>query len=101
MVERASLSVVSRGRERHPFEGIEHLGFTMTLQRDEEVYQTGDAADRCWRVVSGCVRKVEVLDDGRRHVSAFLLPGDIFGFDEPDTYALNAEAVTTTTLRCY
>ena len=53
------------------------FGLTAIVERDEVVYLKDDAADWCWRVVSGCVRTVELLDDGRRCVSDFLLPGDL------------------------
>jgi CRP/FNR family nitrogen fixation transcriptional regulator len=101
LIERASLRVLPGKQVDQGLEGLEPFGSTVTIQREEELYQPGDAADCCWRIITGCVRKVELLDDGRRHVSAFLLPGDFFGFDDPDTRAFSAEAVTTTTLRCY
>jgi CRP/FNR family nitrogen fixation transcriptional regulator len=82
-------------------EALEQFGSSVTVLRDEELCAPGDAADSCWRVVSGCVRRFEVLDDGRRHVNAFLLPGDFFGFDDPEKQVFGAEAVITTTLRRY
>ena len=101
MIEHGSLGAVPNEQGHCGRDELEELGSSVTIQRGEALYGAGDAADRCWRVVAGCVRKVELLDDGRRHVSAFLLPGDFFGFDDPDISSLGAEAVTTTTLRCY
>ena len=80
---------------------LEQFGLTAIVERDEVVYLKDDAADWCWRVVSGCVRTVELLDDGRRCVSDFLLPGDLFGLDDKETRQFAAEAVTRTTLRRY
>ena len=78
---------------------LEPCGSTLTIERDAELCQPGAVADSCWRVVSGCLRRFELLDDGRRHVNAFLLPGDFFGFDDPEKRLFGVEAVTTTTLR--
>jgi CRP/FNR family nitrogen fixation transcriptional regulator len=40
------------------------------------------------------VRTHKLLNDGRRQISAFLLPGDFFGLDCDDEYRFTAEAVT-------
>jgi len=35
-----------------------------------------------------------VLNDGRRQVGAFILPGDMFGLEAGETHAVSAEAIT-------
>jgi CRP/FNR family nitrogen fixation transcriptional regulator len=47
-------------------------------------------------VVSGAVRTYKVLENGRRQICAFYLPGDIFGFEAGDTHMASAEAVGET-----
>jgi CRP/FNR family nitrogen fixation transcriptional regulator len=47
-------------------------------------------------VVSGAVRTYKLLNDGRRQIGAFHLPGDLFGFQSSTTHKLTAEAVTDT-----
>ncbi|MBN8910112.1 MAG: helix-turn-helix domain-containing protein [Rhodospirillales bacterium] len=73
----------------------------MRFGRDHEIHAEGDAAEFCYRVVSGCVRTVRLLEDGRRQVGEFLLAGEVFGLDELDTHSFAAETVTETVLRRY
>jgi CRP/FNR family transcriptional regulator, nitrogen fixation regulation protein len=80
---------------------LEQFGSTVRLQREQEVHAEGDAADYCYRVITGCVRTVRLMEDGRRQVGEFLLAGDTFGFDVIDTHDFAAEAVTDTVLRRY
>jgi CRP-like cAMP-binding protein len=64
---------------------LEQFGTTMRLSREQDVHGQGDAAEYCYRVISGCVRTVRLVEDGRRQVGEFLLPGDMFGLDVLDT----------------
>ena len=41
------------------------------------------------------------MEDGRRQVCAFLMPGDLFGFDDLVTHDFAAEAVSDVVLRRY
>jgi CRP/FNR family nitrogen fixation transcriptional regulator len=79
---------------------LEQFGSSVAVAGDKEVYRKDDASDCCWRVTTGCVRRVEYLEDGRRHVNAFLLPGELFGLVDAGR-RFTAEAVSRTTLRCY
>ena len=80
---------------------LEEFGTTITVQRDHEIYAQGDNAAYCWKVLSGCVRTVKLMEDGRRQVGDFLLAGEHFGFDDLDTCEFAAEAVSDVTLRRY
>lgn len=79
---------------------------TVRFDRDEEVcFQGGHAVD-CFEVVTGCLRTVRLLEDGRRYIGEFLFPGDVLGCDAlgyemAGQYEFGAEAVTPTTLRRY
>jgi CRP/FNR family nitrogen fixation transcriptional regulator len=68
-------------------------GSTISFERDAEIYGEGEAAEYLYKVVSGAVRVYRVLNDGRRQVSAFYLPGDVFGLDLGSEHAGSAEAV--------
>jgi CRP/FNR family nitrogen fixation transcriptional regulator len=74
---------------------------TLRLARDKEIYLEGANAEHCYRIVSGCVRTVILMEDGRRQIGEFLLPGDLFGVDELDTHAFAAEAVSDVVLHRY
>ena len=74
---------------------------TIEAGRDEEIVAQGETAGHCYLVVSGCVRTVQLLEDGRRQIGEFLLPGDLFGWDTVGEHDFAAEAVTPVTLRRY
>ena len=80
---------------------LEQFGSTMSVQREQEIHGQGDAAEYCWRILSGCVRTVKLLEDGRRQVAEFLFAGDLLGLDDVGTHDFAAEAVTEVTLRRY
>lgn len=80
---------------------LEQFGTTVSVQRDREIHGQGDQANCCYRIVSGCVRLVKLMEDGRRQIGEFLMAGDLVGFDDLGTYDFAAEAVSDTVLRRY
>jgi len=82
-------------------EPLAAVGVTVRAERDEEIVAQGEPAGYCYLVVSGCVRTVRLMEDGRRHVGEFLFPGDLFGWDVLDEHDFGAEAVTPATVRRY
>jgi len=75
----------------HP---IEMMGAPMSFARNAEIYGEGEPAEYLYKIVSGSVRTYKVLNDGRRQVGAFYLPGDIFGLEIGDEHSFSAEAIT-------
>jgi len=73
-------------------------GMRRTFAADEEVFAEGDRATSFYKVVSGMVRTYKLLSDGRRQISAFHLPGDIFGLEPGEDHRFGAEAVSETRL---
>ena len=71
-------------------------GVRETVARDAALLWEGDRAEFCYKIVSGAVRICRLLADGRRQVIDFLLPGDLVGFDNGETYAFSAEAIVDT-----
>ena len=84
-----------------PLDLLEQFGTTLAVQREHEIYAQGDEAEYCWRVISGCVRTVRLMEDGRRAVGEFRLAGEYFGFDDIGTHEYAAEAVNDVVLRRY
>jgi CRP/FNR family nitrogen fixation transcriptional regulator len=82
-------------------EALEPRATTIQAERDEEIVAQEDSATYCYLVVSGCVRTVRLMEDGRRQVGEFLFAGDLFGCEALDTHDFGAEAVTPVTLRRY
>jgi len=75
---------------------IEMMGAQMPYARNAEIYGENEPADYLYKVVSGAVRTYKVLNDGRRQIGSFYLPGDIFGLEVDDEHTFSAEAVADT-----
>lgn len=68
-------------------------GTPFAYLREEEVHGEGEAAEFVYRVLDGGVRTHRVLSDGRRQITGFHLPGDLFGFEQGRTHRHTAEAL--------
>jgi CRP/FNR family transcriptional regulator, nitrogen fixation regulation protein len=77
---------------------VARLGAPIPFARDSEIYGEGEEAEYIYQVVSGAVRTYKILNDGRRQIGAFYLPGDIFGLEIGETHDLSAEAVCDCTV---
>lgn len=75
------------------FDNVQVGGAAMTFERNAEIYGEGESADYVYKVVTGSVRTYKVLNDGRRQVTAFYLPGDVFGIESDEEHASSAEAI--------
>jgi CRP/FNR family nitrogen fixation transcriptional regulator len=76
------------------FDRVELTGVVMPFDRNVEVYGEAEPADYLYKVISGTVRTYKVLNDGRRQIGAFYLPGDIFGLETGLVHAFSAEAIS-------
>jgi len=72
---------------------IEMMGAAMPFGRNAEIYGENERADYLYKVISGSVRTYKVLNDGRRQIGAFYLPGDVFGLEVGDEHTFSAEAI--------
>ena len=77
---------------------VAQMGAPMPFTRDTEIYGEGEPAEYIYRVVSGSVRTYKILNDGRRQIGAFYLPGDVFGLEIGEEHELSAEAVCDCTV---
>ncbi|HZS64451.1 MAG TPA: helix-turn-helix domain-containing protein [Xanthobacteraceae bacterium] len=75
------------------FNSVELTGASVPYARGEEIYGEGEAAEYIYKVISGSVRSYKVLNDGRRQICAFHLPGDVFGLEAGEQHAFSAEAI--------
>lgn len=69
-------------------------GFVMAFDRNEEIFGEEESADFVYKVISGMVRVLRFTGDGRRQISAFVPPGEIFGLEHGPSHKSSAEAVT-------
>jgi CRP/FNR family nitrogen fixation transcriptional regulator len=65
----------------------------------EEIYGESEPAEYVYQVVRGAVRSYKLLNDGRRQIGAFHLPGDVFGLESGAERRLTAEAIIETAVR--
>jgi CRP/FNR family nitrogen fixation transcriptional regulator len=72
---------------------IELMGAPMPFGRNAEIYGENEPAEYLYKVISGTVRTYKVLNDGRRQIGAFYLPGDVFGLEIGDAHTFSAEAI--------
>lgn len=79
------------GRKARESESLS--GMPISFPRNGEIFAEDEPAGYVYKVVSGVVRVSKLLPDGRRQISAFHLPGDMFGFEIDDVHRDSAEAV--------
>ena len=80
------------------FESIELQGASMPFDRNAEIFGEGEPADYVYKVLTGAVRTYRILSDGRRQISAFHFPGDVFGLELDAEHSASAEAIATSTV---
>ncbi len=95
----ASRSVARNAGDAHTVAGVMGMmGARMSYARNVEIFGEGEPAEYIYEVVSGAVRSCRVMDDGRRQVTAFHLPGEVFGLDIGQEHRFSAEAITDTVI---
>jgi CRP/FNR family transcriptional regulator, nitrogen fixation regulation protein len=88
---------LSGSMEADSFENhMQLMGAVMPYPRNAEIFGETDPAEYIYKVVSGAVRSYKILNDGRRQIGGFYLPGDVFGLEFGDEHTLSAEAITDT-----
>jgi CRP-like cAMP-binding protein len=77
---------------------MEALGSPMRFGANAEIFGEGEAAEYVYKVIAGAVRTYKILNDGRRQIGGFYLPGDIFGLDIGKERQFSAEAINGVTV---
>lgn len=75
------------------FEVLAVMGSGMGFERNAEIFAEDEPAEYVYGIASGAVRICKLMSDGRRQISAFYLPGDIFGLEAAGHHSFSAEAV--------
>jgi CRP/FNR family nitrogen fixation transcriptional regulator len=100
-------SAVPHTAYQPPFTGLETskpalanslapVGLVMSFGRNVEIHAEGETSGYVYKVLSGVVRVSKLLPDGRRQISTFHLPGEMFGFESDQVHHASAEAVVPT-----
>ncbi len=84
---------VSARRKPAPSTSLAPVGVVMSFGRNAEIYAEGEMSGYVYKVLSGLVRVSKLLPDGRRQISAFHMPGEMFGFEADAIHHASAEAV--------
>jgi len=80
---------------------LQRYSARLHFARNEMLFDEADPADHVYKIVSGTVRLCRHTPDGRRHITDFLLPGDMIGFLECADQPAMAEAVSPVTVIAY
>jgi CRP/FNR family transcriptional regulator, nitrogen fixation regulation protein len=75
---------------------MQMMGTAMSFPRNTEIFGENEPADYVYQVISGSVRTYKILNDGRRQVAGFYLPGDVFGLEFAEGHTFSAEAIADT-----
>jgi CRP/FNR family transcriptional regulator, nitrogen fixation regulation protein len=75
---------------------MQMMGTAMSFPRNTEIFGENEPANYVYQVIGGSVRTYKILNDGRRQVGGFYLPGDIFGLEFADEHTFSAEAIADT-----
>jgi CRP/FNR family nitrogen fixation transcriptional regulator len=92
-----NLNLVDEGNQR----GFRAAGSVSNFVENREVYREGDKAHFFFEVALGLVRTCTFLRDGRRHIDAFYVPGNVFGIEASAEHSLSAETVCDSTVISY
>jgi CRP/FNR family nitrogen fixation transcriptional regulator len=75
-------------------DSLEMMGASISYARNAEIYGENEPTEYLYKVVSGTVRTSKILNDGRRQIGEFYLPGDLFGHEVGSEHSFSAEAIT-------
>ncbi len=74
------------------------MGFMMFYPRYAEIYGEEEQAKHVYKVISGSVRTCKILENGRRQITDFYVPGDVFGLETRGEHTMSAEAIAKSNL---
>ncbi len=94
-------AILDRGPPPFAADPVWPRGPTQLVARDTALFAAGDPARSWYRLLSGSLRVFRVLRDGRRHVSEFVFPGQVFGFESGAVHIHGAEAIEPASVLVY
>jgi CRP-like cAMP-binding protein len=71
------------------------------LKRRHHLFLQGDPQRHVYYVATGAIRLYALLENGRRQIVDFKLPGDFILFDHEPKYRFNAQAISATEVRSF
>lgn len=67
------------GLERSALDGLARYSRVKTLERNEQLFEEGDASDGCYAILEGVLKVSMVSSDGHENLLAMLGAGDVIG----------------------
>ena len=98
---RATVPASPASHDGEDVASLDGIGLARQLNRGQELFAEGDRAGSYFKVVSGAVRLLRLMPDGRRHVVDFFVAGDLFAFTPLPAYPYSAEAVIDSAVIAY
>jgi CRP/FNR family nitrogen fixation transcriptional regulator len=89
-----SIRFAGHGTSSRVADVLDLMGASMRYERNGEIFGEDEPAEYLYKIVSGAVRIAKLMSDGRRQISAFYLPGDMFGLEMEGEHRFSAEAVS-------
>src|SRR3954453_15583918 len=90
----SALTPVKKSCPTPLFAGISQLvSVAFNVRSGEEIFGESEDAQFVYKIVTGSVRVCKMLNDGRRHISCFHVPGDVFGLERMTTHRMGAGAI--------
>jgi len=80
---------------------LDRAGTVVSCRKGQTLVEEGHRAAYIFKVVSGALRTVRFLPDGRRHVASFHLPGEFIGLADDGFYGHSVEALADARLVRY
>ena len=77
----------------HELRELQGLATQIYFRSGKTIFSEGEMAENVFGLSQGVVRLYKLLPDGRRHVLAFLLPGDLLGMPLADRHNFSADAI--------
>jgi CRP/FNR family nitrogen fixation transcriptional regulator len=78
---------------------IQHVGIVRSYAREHEIVHENDPANCVYEVINGTVCACKMLRQGRRQISGFYFPGDVFGLESAEKHNVAAQAITNAEVR--
>jgi CRP/FNR family nitrogen fixation transcriptional regulator len=78
---------------------IQRVGITRSYAPKREIVSEDDPANRVYEVISGTVCTYKMLREGRRQISGFYFPGEVFGLESAQKRNVAAQAITKAVVR--
>jgi CRP-like cAMP-binding protein len=76
-------------------------GTRLDFSRNQTIFSEGDRAGFVYKIISGVTRICRHTSNGDRHITDFVLPGEMIAFAEYSEHTFTAETVTPATVTSY